>query len=49
MMRVSDIPLYHWRLKNKYPDTIENHGNYRLKVNVWGAISYKGASEFVVS
>lgn len=47
-VRVLEVPLYHWRPVCTYPDTVPHTTKYRLKVNVWGAISFKGPSKFEV-
>jgi hypothetical protein len=47
-VRAAEIPLYHWRLKNGYPEKYGCAEKYRMKVNVWGAISFRGATEFKV-
>jgi hypothetical protein len=48
-IRVLEVPLYHSRRKNERPHAISSNSKIRLKVNIWGAISYKGPSPFLVS
>ena len=48
-VRLWDLPLYHWRLKNSYPNAIPMTEKYRNKLNVWGGFSYKGLTRFAVS
>ena len=47
-VRVLEVPLYHLRKKSSRPETIPHTAKARLKVNIWGAISYKGATPFAV-
>ena len=49
MVRIGDAPLYHYRLPCEYPDSLPCSSKFRQKVNVWGGISYKGATEFAVN
>ena len=49
MITLWDLPLYHWRLPGNYPDAIPCTVKDRKKVNVFGAISFKGPSKFAVS
>ena len=46
---INAAPLYHWRNRSTYPDACEIWTSSRLKLNVWGAISCMGASEFLVN
>ena len=48
-VRVMEVPLYHVRLPNQLPESIPLRSKLRLKLNVWGGISLKGACPFVVS
>lgn len=48
-VRLWDLPLYHWRLKNSYPDAIPMTEKYRNKLNVWGGFSYKCLTRFAIS
>ena len=48
MIRSLEIPLYHSRLPAKYPDYCGSSKKYTTKINIFGAISYRGASRFVV-
>ena len=41
-------PLYQWRHPAKQPKAVKKTFD-RKKINIWGAISAMGASEFVVS
>ena len=41
--------LYHMRKKGRYPKKVGKYKPDRFKVNVWGAISARGACKFVVS
>ena len=43
-----EIPTYHHRLPNSYPEAIPSTSNYRLKLNVCGGISFKGPTDFAV-
>ena len=45
---INAILFYHWRHPSTYPDVIDTPVQ-RLKLNLWGALSSKGASEFVVN
>jgi hypothetical protein len=48
-VRVLEVPLYHLRKKNSRPITIPHTSKSRLKVNIWGGISFKGPTPFAVS
>ena len=48
-VRLWDLPLYHWRLRNKYPRAIPMTEKYRGKLHVWGGMSFKGLTRFAVS
>ena len=48
-VRVLEVPLYHLRKKNSHPDTIPHTAKQRLKIIIWGRISYIGATPFAVS
>ena len=48
MITLWDLPLYHWRLPGNYPEAIPCTVKDRKKVNVFGAISFKGPSKFVI-
>ena len=48
-VRVLEVPIYHLRKKNSRPETIPHTAKQRLKVNIWGGISSKGATSFAVS
>ena len=45
---VNACPFYHWRHQATYPEVLDFKVE-RLKINIWGAISSKGPSEFVVT
>ncbi len=44
---INTCPFYHWRHPATHPEVVSAKVE-RLKINVWGAISAMGASEFVV-
>ena len=46
---INDCPLYHIRLKQKYPKAICITSNFRAKLNIWAGISRRGATNFVVN
>ncbi len=46
---VLEVPQYHLSKKSSRPETIPHTAKARLKVNIWGAISYKGATPFVIN
>jgi hypothetical protein len=46
---VLEVPIYHLRKANSRPETIPHTVKQRLKVNIWGGISSKGATPFAVS
>jgi hypothetical protein len=48
-VRVLEVPIYHLRKANSRPETISHTVKQRLKVNIWGGISSKGATPFAVS
>ena len=48
-VRVLEVPIYHLRKANSRPETIPHTVKQRLKVNIWGGISSKGATPFAVS
>ena len=48
-VRILEIPLYHSRKKGERPDAHSSTSKIRMKVNVWGGISYEGPTPFVVS
>ena len=47
-IRVGLVNLYGWRPKDTYPETI-SHEKWATKVNIWGAISWVGPTEFAVN
>ena len=48
-VRVLEVPIYHLRKAKSRPETISHTVKQRLKVNIWGGISSKGATPFAVS
>jgi hypothetical protein len=46
-VRILDVPLYHCRRKGEQV-SVPATSRIRLKVNIWGAISTKGACPVVV-
>jgi hypothetical protein len=48
-VRVLEVPLYHLRKRTSRPEAIPHTAKQRLKINIWGGISYKGATPFAVS
>ena len=48
-VRILDIPLYHVRKPSGRPVAQKCTSKYRLKVNIWGGISSKRSTPFVVS
>lgn len=47
-VRLLEVPLYHIRKVGSQPDAIPATSKIRKKVNIWGGISYKGPTTFVV-
>ena len=47
-IRISDKPLYHWRLPSSFPEALPSTHKFSVKINVWGGISFKGTTEFAV-
>ena len=47
-VRVGLVPLYGWRPRATYPETIPHDCISGLKVHVWGVISWTVPSEFAV-
>ena len=41
-------PLYHFRHPNSYPDPACFSSSLKIKVNLWGGISFRGSSNFLV-
>ena len=48
-VRMLEVPLYHSRRKSDRPTAFPRSSKIRLKLNIWGGISYKGPTPFVVS
>jgi hypothetical protein len=48
-IRVLDVPLYHSRPRGSRPEAIASTGKVRLKLNIWGGISFLGSTDFAVS
>ena len=44
---VFDVPIYHHRLANTFPEAVPATSNIRLKLNVCCGISYKGPTDIV--
>lgn len=47
-VRILDVPLYQSRKRCGRPQAQSCTSKYRLKVNIWGGISHKGPTPFVV-
>ena len=47
-VRLFEIPLYHVRPRTSRPQAFCRTSKLRLKVNIWGGISFNGATEFAV-
>ncbi len=47
-VRLFEVPLYHVRQKGERPDGIPSTSKMRLKINIWGGISFKGPTPFAV-
>jgi hypothetical protein len=45
----NECPYYAYRPIGSYPDSIEVSSGSSRKLNLWTAISFKGAFDFVVS
>ena len=45
---INEVPLYHHRHPNSNPEFAGFSSGLKIKINVWGAISCKGSSRFVV-
>ncbi len=48
-IRVAQLPLYHVRQKSSTPQAQCVSNKKRFKVNLWGGISKKGSTPFIVS
>ena len=48
MIKLWDLPLYHCRLRARYPRGVPCTIKYRSKVNICGGISFKGPTPFLV-
>ena len=48
-MYQNECPDYAYRPKGSYPDAIEVSSGSARKINLWAALSFKGATSFVVS
>lgn len=46
---VNELPLYHMRRSGTDPETIASTTNSRGKLNVWGGISFRGATDVSVN
>jgi len=47
-MRILEVQLYQVRLPDERPETVSSSTKFRLKINIWGGISIRGASPFAV-
>ena len=47
-VRLWDVPLYHWRQRSRYPNSIPSTDKFRRKLNVWAGISFQGSTPFAV-
>ena len=48
--RTLEVPLYHWRVPGSQSSIkVPFKTNQRAKINIFGAISWHGASQFIVS
>ena len=45
----NECPDYAYRPKGSYPDAFEVSSGSSRKINLWAAISFRGATSFVVS
>ncbi|RNA36000.1 hypothetical protein BpHYR1_023351 [Brachionus plicatilis] len=45
-VRLGHQELFHLRLASNYPESLPSTNNFCLKVNVWGGISLKEATQF---
>ncbi|RNA36558.1 Transposable element Tcb2 transposase [Brachionus plicatilis] len=48
LCKISKTELYNWRHKSSYPDTLPSSHKFLAKINVWGGISCKGATQFAL-
>ena len=48
MVRVFQVPTHHSRRPCSRPVVFSETDKFRAKVNVWGGISYRGATKFYV-
>ena len=44
-----EVPLYHIRKKGIRPETVPHTGKAKIKINVWGGISFHGATQLSVT
>ena len=47
-IRLFETPLYNWRYPSTYPHAFNNTSKFRQKLNIWGGISFKGATKLAV-
>ena len=47
-VRIRDLPIYQWRTPSSYPEASSITSGVKKKLNVFGGISYKGATKFAV-
>jgi hypothetical protein len=45
---INEVPLYHHRHSDSHPDPAGFSSGLKVKINVWGAISSRGSSNFTV-
>ena len=45
---VNEAPLYHHRHRGSYPETVGFSSGLKIKLNLWGSISCRGSSNFIV-
>jgi hypothetical protein len=47
-VRMLEVPLYHIRKRGKRPEIVPHNGKAKIKINVWGGISFNGPTQFSV-
>lgn len=47
-LKFDDCPLFVSRLPGRYPNPAGTRNDHLLSVNIWGGISAKGATQFIV-
>ena len=43
------VPTYEYREQTSHPKAVQSTDKFQWKINIWAAITYKGASKFCVS